>query len=245
MFRRVSKRSMVAYLAAAAALVTPVAASAQCPVPLMPGSVGQGSIIGVLNETMESPRAGTASGSPLLGGAFTRGVRIAQATEKGALSVSPCGSLAGLAGTITVQAQSVIPVSGTDSYGLPILGSGPIRGSFKVQAPAGEISGKLDGSLMFTKGSPVVAVFGSWNVNGSDGLAGSFGGVALVPFPYGQGWFYVDPTGLLASSPGAMCAFGGTFPSCKDNLYLVPLQAGDFNQHGSPEAKFIINMYQL
>src|SRR5688572_20739502 len=105
----VRKRSMVAYLAAAAvSLVSPVAALAQCPVPLMPVPSAQGSIIGILNETMESPRPGTASGSPLLGGTFAHGVRIAQATETGSLGIYPCGSLSVLAGPVTVRAHSVI-----------------------------------------------------------------------------------------------------------------------------------------
>jgi hypothetical protein len=193
-------------------------------------SGADGMITGVLTETMESPPAQAAPGGPLLAGTFPpgQGVRLAQATENGVLA-NGCGSLISLEGQIVVHAQSRVALTSAG------LGTGPIGGTFSIATETGNISGKLTGTLDFTPTNnnvPIVYVNdGFWSTQGPDGLQGGFSGVALVPFPCGgETWCYYDPTGVLTADgkPGY--------------VFLDP--ASDFDQHGSPEAKFIITLFQ-
>src|SRR3989442_7233852 len=165
-----------------------------------------------------------------------------------------CGTLAGLAGAVTVHAQSrvVVVVDEFDNpvinpvSGSPELSAGPIKGTFQVDAAAGTISGKLNGVLDFALTNstaeacpqpdgtfgpcPLVTAEGTWTTQGSPKTSGMLRGVALVPFqiPGLPGWFYLDPTGLVAGTPNG----------------IVPLAESDFNAFGSPEAKFIITLFQ-
>jgi hypothetical protein len=243
-------------LAVVGLALSPATALAQgCALP--GGQAVNGYIFGVLTETMESAPAHAAPGGtgPLAAGTYPQGqgVRLAQATEQGSLFAG-CGTLAGLAGAVTVHAQSRVvvvvdelgnvvlnPVSGT-----PELSAGPISGNFSVSTAGGNVNAKLSGVLDFglTNGTtevcpgpdgrlgpcPLVTADGTWNTNGGPKRSGGFRGLALVPFqiPGLEGWFYLDPTGLLTGTPNA----------------IVPLGQGDFNSFGDPAAKFVITMFQ-
>jgi hypothetical protein len=219
-------------------LLGPAAAFAQCAVPLaQPAVSSTGSILGVLRETRERLGASMQDASPLNQGQFVDGFRVANATEAGSL-VYGCGTLAGFAGEIKVQATSKVPMNVAAANSNPNLGIGPITGTFKIDSAQGRINGRLNGVLDFvpTNSSvqlcggpcPFVTTSGSWKTSGLD-KAGSFAGVALVPFqdPGSGAWIYLDPTGVLMHGINA----------------FVPLTAEDFNTDGLPEAKFIINLF--
>ena len=223
-------------------LLGPAAASAQCPVPLtQPATSAPGSILGVLRETRERLKIDLNDPSPLNQGKFVDGYRVANATESGSL-MSGCGTLAGFAGEITVQATSNIPMN-IAADGAQ-LGIGPIQGTFRIDSSLGRINGRLNGVLDFvpTNSSvqlcggpcPFVTTSGSWKTVTTKKAvdldkAGSFAGVALVPFqhPATGAWLYLDPTGVLTGTQNA----------------FVPLTSADFNADGLPEAKFIINLF--
>jgi len=227
--------------------------------PLGPVAVN-GTVMGVLLETMENPPAHAAPGGtgPLASGTYPvgQGVRLAQATERGVL-VNGCGTLAGLVGEIVVHAQSRVMVV-TDTAGEPVLnpvtgapdlGVGPFGGRFTIKSVAGPVSGKIEGLLDFSptaststlcNGSPCpfVWVQGEWTTarNG-----GQLIGVALVPFQspafdafLGAGtWLYLDPTGTL---PGFPIGQGAT---------VSPLNVDDFSTtFGTPLAKFLVTLFQ-
>jgi len=214
-------------------------------------------ITGVLTETMESAPAHAAPGGtgPLAAGSYPpgQGVRLAQATEKGTLGINACGTLTSFAGPITVHAQSTISYT-TDGNGDPLINpatglvdltSGPINGAFKINTATGNVSGTLDGTLDFkalcpgAPACPLVSASGTWTTKGQNKTSGTFSGVAFVPFEIDQSgnpsagsgvWVYFDPFGVL---PGPRMG------------PLVFLTDADFNQqHGTPEAKFVITLVQ-
>ncbi len=249
-------------LAGLAVTSIPARAGEPCAIlgPLGPVPVN-GTVMGVLLETMENAPAHAAPGGtgPLASGTYPvgQGVRLAQATERGTLA-NDCGTLAGLAGEIVVRAQSRVMVV-TDPTGAPVmnpgtgapdLGVGPFDGRFTVQTAAGPVSGMIEGLLDFRPTAststacngwpcPFVWVQGDWSTL-RDG-AGQLIGVALVPFRspafdaiFGAGtWLYLDPTGTL---PGVPIGQGVT---------VSPLDAGDFSTtFGTPLAKFLVILYQ-
>jgi hypothetical protein len=247
---RVKWFSRAAWMAAALfAVVIPTTAFAQCPVALSSTpTTAKGSIIGVLNETRERIGINLEDPSPLNQGQFIDGERIANAVEKGVfLPATGCGTLAAFAGEVNVVATSRIPFNATGAP-VPDLGVGPILGTFTINAPAGQIYGRLNGVLDFVPTNaavklcggpcPFVYTSGKWATTvgrrGTPDLnkTGSFAGVALVPFqhPVNGAWLYYDPTGILLGTPGT----GGYLP-------LDP--AKDVNRDGQPEAKFIVNMF--
>lgn len=204
-------------------VVGPAAAQAQCSGP-------NGSVAGVLRETLEAV-------------SFPGGYRHAQATERGVLA-DGCGTLATFEGETSVQARSRVPVLGTLPDGTPVLGSGPISGTFHVDTTSGRVPGKLGGQLDFAPlygvtapwnlvgcPCPFVLALGTWTTLGGDRTGGAFNGFALVPFACGplspNGFCYVDPTGTLGT-PGVP----------------FPLGSEDFDQHGTPQAIFVITLIQ-
>ena len=244
--------------------ITSIPARADEPCAIL-GPVGpvpvNGTVMGVLLETMENPPANAAPGGtgPLPSGTYPvgQGVRLAQATERGTLAKG-CGTLAGLVGEIVVHAQSRVMVV-ADATGAPVinpvsgapdLGVGPFDGRFAIKTDAGPVSGRIEGLLDFSQTAststvcngwpcPFVWVQGSWTTvrNGAGGLIG----VALVPFQnpafdaiFGAGaWLYLDPTGTL---PGIPIGQGVT---------VSPLDVGDFSTNfGTPLAKFLVILYQ-
>lgn len=234
----------VGLLVAGALLLSPIPALAQTSCTVVGVGDVSGSVLGIMSETMESPPAQAAPGGPLLAGTFPRGlgVRLAQATEQGVF-LNGCGTLESFNGTVTVHAQSRVPVLAMTSLYID-LGVGSIKGNFDISSTtAGNISGKLDGTLDFSLTNhnvqacptpsgglgpcPIVNASGTWTANGVD-PAGAFAGVALVPFPCGapSGLCYFDPTGAIG---------GGVVP-------LDPSK--DFDLHGAPQAKFIITLFQ-
>ncbi len=249
------------YLAPAVGLlalfVAPTGAVAQsgarCPVVLAEeGISAQGAIVGVLNETLERTHY-SVDVSPLSQGTIVDGIRYARAVEQGTL-FSACGTLAALAGDVSVKAESRVPAVTDPITGSVDLGIGGIAGDvrFKATGTRAKIAGVLnfgpaDSSSKQCNGQrcPFVPTLGSWQTRDK---IGSFIGVALVPFqPFlAQGsaaWFYLDPTGLLASTPGSICTAPGSNGAC-DGPSLVPLQGTDFNAQHEPEAKFIVNLFE-
>jgi len=237
-------KAVWAAAAVLAAAVVPAPAFAQCPVVLASTpTTAAGSIIGIMNETRERIGIDLDNPSPLNQGRFLDGERVANAVEQGVLFTG-CGTLAGFAGDIKVLATSRIPFNATGAP-LPDLGVGPIVGTFTINGVGGRIDGRLNGVLDFVPTNaavklcggpcPFVYTSGKWETVRARRTAdlnktGSFAGVALVPFQYGGGWMYYDPTGFLLGTPGK----GG----------YLPLDAvKDFNADGLPEAKFIVNMF--
>jgi hypothetical protein len=191
----------------------PAAAEAQqCT--LQDGTVVNGSVLGVLTETIERVDfvATDEPSDPVH--------RVATAKEVGSLTQG-CGSLAFLEGAVKVQ-----PVISDVSLA---TGVGPITGSVKFypsSSGGGVLKGTLTGTLDFTPafgGLPFVNVSGTWNIP-SSGLGGGFAGVALVPFPCeaATGFCYFDVTGALG---------GG----------LVPLTIPETQP--APSAKFIVTLF--
>ncbi len=232
-------RSATWVVAAVLLLLGPAAAFAQC--------ISPNSISGILTETMENPPAQAPPLGPLLAGTFANGSRQAQATELGVLAHG-CGSLVSLAGNITVQAGSNVPVT---AFG---LGVGSISGTFGVDTASGHVQGQLSGVLDFTptnsnkadcsgKPCPWVYASGNWSAHGQSDQSGAFSGLALVPFlcpGFGPtGLCYLDPTGALFAVAGGMQV------SVSPPLFLVALNPNtDFDRFGNPGAKFIITLYQ-
>lgn len=237
-------------------LLAPAAAFAQCPVlfnTLPPGAAttSAGTILGILNETRERLGVRLDQPSPLNQGRFVDGFRIANATEQGVL-FGGCGTLETFAGSIHVQAISRVPANFTGPADNPNLGIGPISGTFTIKTASGRIHGRLDGVLDFVptntsvtlcagQNCPFVTASGSWKTSDK---AGSFAGLALVPFEYpGLGWVYLDAT-AQGSTPGFLFNSASPYAGYYPLVPLVPGNSGDFNADGLPEAKFIINLFE-
>lgn len=201
--------------------LSPMVASAQdCP-------AGANILQGVLVETIEQTDVRLGDEGKL--------ERYARATERGALAVG-CGSLAGLRGRMMVHAESWVEVFDPT---VPLLGAGPITGTFHIypEDGNGSVKGVLTGTLDFapTRGDtspwreqcggpcPFVLVEGGWTTSGKSPIAGWFGGLALVPFPCGPSLCYMDPTKTLGVGP-------------------IPLTAEELIP--APSAKFVITLFQ-
>ncbi len=210
--------------------------AAQCPVPLSTeGISAAGSIIGVLNETLERTRLNVGD-SPLNQGTIVDGVRIARAVEQGQM-FGGCGTLTSMNGPVYVKAESQVPVATDPVTGNLDLGVGTLSGVAKFSGSGRDaVPAKIQGTLNFVPTDstskmcnghqcPFVQTSGTWQTHT---ITGSFIGVALVPFQYNGTWVYLDPTGIVAGTPGG----------------IAPLQPTDFNAAGAPEAKFIMNLFE-
>jgi hypothetical protein len=188
-----------------------------------------GMIRGVLTETIERVEALITDEGDVH--------RLATAKEVGELS-GGCGTLAFLQGRMKVQpAVSKVPVIGPGvSPEMPDLGKGPISGDLKFfgNGPIvykATMGGWLDfgptnSTVTDCNGGPCpfVLAYGTFEI-ASQGLAGTFQGVALVPFPCPL------PTGFCYLNYGG--ALGGSDQ-------VVPLTIDELQP--APSAKFVITL---
>ncbi|MBI4610285.1 MAG: hypothetical protein HY726_14900 [Candidatus Rokubacteria bacterium] len=210
-----SLRWMIGLLVASGVLVlSPVTTLAQT-------GVAQG----VLYEVLEAPPAEfTPSGARIMPGVILPiGIRLAQATETGTLQGS--GTLEFLTGSVTVQAQSRVPVDPDTGFG-----TGQVDGKFFVNTVSGKLKGQLDLSPLTSTNCaggpcPYAPITGSWStVNGAQKTSGLFSGIFLIPFQVSGVWYYLDPsTGLTTTTP---------------------LQPNEFDKNGSPLIKLHVTLFQ-
>lgn len=178
---------------------------------------------GTLLEVLESPPPHAAPGGPTMPGTFPPGIgaRLAQATLVGSLA-----GISLLTGEVELHAQSRVPFNPATGWGV-----GTIAGVATIDSDAdGVVVAKLDGFLdfrLFNQEVPLALTGGTWKTLGKVRTNGTFAGVALVPFPCGSSFCYLelDATGTPT---------GG----------VTPLDPSEFNKHGVPMAKFLFTLFR-